>query len=117
MTKDGFYSAVKSKTIRPDQVMVRARRPDDLKRLLAAINSDARVITTLKADYRYRVIIPTESWALYLAKAAREIDYSNFKDASCAGDKDRHDAYMDCWVALLGLQFDYLKRRKFTGYK
>ncbi len=100
----GFYSAIRKPEMHKDQIMVRARRVDDLKRLLKAIGNDTDIISTPKADYAFRVIIPVEAWAKYLYDSAMDIDYSNFKDASCKGDHYRHKAYMDCWAALLRLQ-------------
>ena len=102
--KGGFYSVIRKPEMPKDQIMVRARRKDDLERLLKAIGSDTDIISTPKADYAIRVIIPVEAWAQYLYDSAMGIDYSNFKDASCKGDHTRHDAYMDCWAALLRLQ-------------
>jgi hypothetical protein len=103
-SKGGFYSAVKNKTIKPGEIMVRGRRRDDLERLIKAIGSDVDVISTPGSDYAFRVIIPVEAWAQYLYDSALDINYDNFKDASCKGDHERHEAYMDVWVALLGLQ-------------
>ena len=102
--KGGFYSAIRKPDMPKDQIMVRARRKDDLERLLKTIGSDTAIISTPKADYAFRVIIPVEAWAQYLYDSAMGIDYSNFKDASCKGDHARHEAYMDCWAALLRLQ-------------
>jgi len=107
----GFYSAIRKPDMPQDQIMVRGRRKDDLQRLLKAIGSKAEVIDTPRADYRFRVIIPTVEWARYLSEAAMGISYSNFKDASCAGDHARHEAYMDCWVALLRLQDGHYRQK------
>ena len=107
--KGGFYSAIRKPDMPKDQIMVRARRKDDLERLLNAIGDVSDIISTPNADYAFRVIIPVESWAGYLYNSAREIDYSNFKDASCKGDHSRHKAYIHCWGALLGLQSGSLR--------
>jgi hypothetical protein len=100
----GFYSAIRKPDMPQDQIMVRGRRKDDLERLLKAVGSKTEIVETPRADYRFRVIIPTAVWAQYLSEAAMSVDYSNFKDVACVGDHARHAAYMNCWVALLGLQ-------------
>lgn len=116
-TKDGFYSAVKSETISEDQIMVRARKHDDLRKLVAQLGVKAKILTTNYADYKFRVILSQEEWATYLAKSAFDIDYTNFKDVACAGDYERHEVYMDVWASLFAWQNrmygrakDYMRR-------
>ena len=111
-TTQGFYSAVKKIGIGRGNIMVRARRYDDLERLLESVGSKARITITPRVDYGFRVVIPIELWAQYLSKAAMGISYDNFKDASCAGDELRHNAYMDCWYALLRLQHGDITSRR-----
>ena len=46
-----------------------------------ALACEAEVIATPMADYPYRVIVPREEFAAWLADRAIGVDYSNFKSA------------------------------------
>lgn len=97
----GFFSVVQTNTIAQDEVMVRGRCVDDLRRLIDAIDMPMEKIhLTPGADYIARVIIPREKWAQYLADQAMKIDYPNFKDTIPHDDKDRYYAYSGAWLAL-----------------
>lgn len=103
-TTRGFYSAVRT----PEgQVMVRGRVRDDLERL-ADLARDLgleapQVLTTPRADYRYRVLLNMENWVRLAAALAGEIDYPNFKNR-VHGEPERDRAYMGVWSAMNRLQ-------------
>lgn len=98
-TKDGFFSAVTRDTIRDDELMIRGRFHEDLRRMLDAIGLNEKIFFTPEADYLCRTIIPRVKWAEYVAKAIQEIDYGNFKNAACA-DEDRYRAYHGVWLEM-----------------
>lgn len=93
-------------TIGRDEVMVRARQYDDLERLLNILGIEKRIYITPHDDYLCRVILPKEEWVRYVANTAQQIDYSNFKDASCQDDDDRYHAYSGVWLALRSWQME-----------
>ncbi len=102
-TTDGFFSAVADRN-RPGHVVVRMRLRDDGERLQAAIGA-GEVIETRGADYRFRICATHSQWSAYLAAAAAEIDYPNFKAAVAARDgMQRAHIYSDVWAVMRELQ-------------
>jgi hypothetical protein len=93
---DSFYSIVAHRS-RPGYLLVRARRPGDIERLLPG----AKVQVMPRADYRYRTVAPAKDVARALATRVQAIEYTNFK-ASAAGDLA--GAYAEIWAILAGLQ-------------
>ena len=63
-----------------------------------------RIIETPPSDYRFRTVLKKSDWARYLAEAALELDYDNFKDTVPKRDLLRQEAYLRCWEALLDWQ-------------
>lgn len=60
---------------RPGMLLVRARRPGDIERILPG----ASVEVTPRADYRYRAVAPAAKVADAIATRIQTIDYTNFK--------------------------------------
>lgn len=106
--QNGAYSIVK-KNCEPDELLVRARVYDDLKRLSERLNiQESAIIETPRADYRFRMTVKASAFAEYLATAALAIDYQNFKTSlpfETQLDKKRVLAYTDVWSALYRLQY------------
>lgn len=99
MTKNGFLSAVKKTP--GEKITVRARRLDDIKYAAKRMGLEPEdILKNAGTDYPYRIVVPQAEFARFMAQEAHDIDYANFKDAACAGDKKRHDAYFKCWEAL-----------------
>ena len=94
--KDGFFSAVAHRE-KPDHVMVRARRREDIEALARALGAEAEL--TPNADYAYRVTVPKSDFADYMQASVLDLDYPNFKSA-CAGHGARSRAYMDVWSVM-----------------
>lgn len=82
----------------PGTLLVRARRPGDIERLLPG----AQVRVTPGADYRYRTTAPAGEVAAALARAAQSIDYANFK--ASVRDPELAGAYGRIWQILADLQ-------------
>jgi hypothetical protein len=105
--QNGAYSIVK-KNCEPDELLVRARVLDDLKRLAEKLNiPETAIIETPRADYLYRMTVKVGAFAEYLATALFAIDYQNFKTSlpfNTQLDKKRALAYTAVWSALHHLQ-------------
>ena len=102
-TTDGFFSAVAHRDD-PETILVRARVREDALRLQEAIGQ-GEVTETPDADYRYRVLLPRETWSAYLAAAGDTIDYPNFKNAVAARQgADRARVYAGVWSVMFELQ-------------
>ncbi len=98
--KDGFFSAVAHRD-KPDHVMVRARRKEDIEALARALGAEAEL--TPNADYAYRVTVPKSDFADYMQASVLDLDYPNFKSA-CAGYGARSQAYHDVWTVMNDFQ-------------
>jgi len=98
MLNNCFLSIV-SKDCRRDELMVRARRRGDIKKVFTA----ARVVhTPYPADYRYRAVVKRTEVAKAIAAQVDLIDYGNFKDS--VRDDRLHNAYMRVWGAMLSIE-------------
>ncbi len=102
-TKDGFFSAVEHRGDKR-MVCVRARVRQDLVNLREKLPGASRIVTTPDADYAFRVVVDKRRWAGYVAAAARDIDYDNFKNATTRECPHRSRAYHAVWSAMARLQ-------------
>lgn len=114
ITKTGFYSAVQHNTD-TQLVVVRTRVKADavvLRGWYKTWLKDAgkgwpkpRVTSYQRSDYPWRVIMPRAAWADYLATAALDIDYGNFKSKVAAVQgAERAHVYSKVWSALIDLE-------------
>jgi len=94
---DSFLSIV-SKDCKPDELLVRARRPGDIEKIFP----DATVTEYGRSDYRYRAVVPKAEVIGRLTTEIEDIDYANFKDA--VQDHELHNAYLDMWTTMSKLQ-------------
>jgi hypothetical protein len=96
-----------------DELLVRTRSKVDIDKLKQKLKAEyqfnGEVIETPKADYAYRMICTREIFASFIANAAMELDYDNFKNTIPRIDYQRHEAYMKCWESMYEWQRD-LKR-------
>lgn len=86
-------------------LLVRSRKAGDIE----AVFPDAEVIEGGGTDYRYRARVDREQVAQAMADQVRAVTYPNFKGA--VRDRDRHDAYMDVWSAMMRFQEGGHRRR------
>lgn len=93
-----FLSIVDKGDTTGQTLLVRARKAGDIE----AIFPDADVIEGAGTDYRYRARIDRELVAQAMADQVRAVTYPNFK--STVKDRERHDAYMDVWNAMMRFQ-------------
>lgn len=105
---DAFLSivALPLEADKPDFLSVRARVKGDLERVFG----DVRVTHTPLADYAYRAEVFFGDVMDVIGARIQAIDYTNFK--ASVKEKDRHDAYLRCWVAMRDLQEKRLTKRK-----
>ena len=109
-TVEGFYSVVQ-KDCAGDEVLVRTRQKSDLLNLGERLGVKLNIEENAGTDYRFRAIVNKTDWAFYLADAADEIEYRNFKNTVSKKDVRRRDAYQRCWEALFEWQ-ESSRRRK-----
>jgi hypothetical protein len=83
---------------KPNHLLVRARIKGDIE----AVFPNAEVFTDDTADYLYRAVITRAEVGEKMKEVTEEIYYDNFK-ASVVNPR-RHDAYMDVWGIMNGLQ-------------
>lgn len=111
MTTQGFYSVVAHRT-QADLFIVRARVRKDLAALERQLPGvEAEIYEDRSADYRWRVLVTREDWALAVSRLALEVDYANFKSA--VRDRQgarRANAYHRVWDVLTGLEPKFWKR-------
>jgi hypothetical protein len=103
LTTRGFYSAVATKDD-PDTIVVRARVRADLEALRGLVG-DPEILEGVGTDYRYRVRVSRARWEAAVTELAREIDYTNFKNAvSDRQGASRAHTYSEVWHTLHELQ-------------
>ena len=104
-TREGFFSVVHDRYCEPDEVMILARKAEDIERLTDALEGRVGLVLEFKhTDYRYRMAVKKITWAEYLRRSSMEIDYENYRDLIAADDKDRYEAYSKCWNSLKNWQ-------------
>lgn len=91
---DGFISVVEDFK-EPEYLWLRSRTKGQLEKLYP----DYKPSYTPDNDYAYRIKVPRESVALFLAEAVREINYTNFKNA--IQDNEYHSACSKVWTAFM----------------
>jgi len=115
-TKTGFYSIVHKPPCKEDELLVRTRSKDDIDKLQKQLKEkykfNGEVIESPKADYAYRMIVPREVFALFIATTALDLNYDNFKNTIRGKDYQRHDAYFRCWEAMYEWQRDLQRVKK-----
>lgn len=83
-TKTGFISVVKH-TEKADFLLVRARRREDLEAIVEPMLASGYplddITETPEADYRFRVVMPRDCFAVVMSELVDQIDYPNFKDS------------------------------------
>ena len=97
MLSDLFVSIV-AKDCKPDELMVRARRPGDIEKLFPGV-----VVTEYTAsDYHYRAAVKKSEIKIALVNEVNRVIYDNFK--SWVDDEALHRAYIQVWTAMASLQ-------------
>lgn len=87
---DGFISVVQNRE-NDDELLVRARRREILKRLFP----NKKAFTDKHADYRYRLFVTRDEFKAVVAARVEEINYDNFKNS--VENEELHDLYARFW--------------------
>lgn len=96
-TNRGFYSLV-DKGCKPDELLVRARRPGDLEVMFPG----CKVEKSTSTDYAYRAVIKRADVVAAMTAEVARINYSNFKNSVI--DDALHNAYAAFWGIHARLQ-------------
>ncbi len=98
---DAFLSIVAHRD-HPERLLVRSRIEGDIERAFSEEERAAcgEVFQILEADYRYRMEAPRYVVAALLARQARTMTYTNFKDSIPGDHKKRKLAYMRVWSVM-----------------
>lgn len=108
-TEDGFYSAVReTHGHHRGEIVVRARRKDDLERFVKRFGTGSKIHTTGLGefrDYGYRIWLTEDAFALAMGELAKSIGYSNFKSRvlKTLGGKREHMLH-SVWSIMAKLQ-------------
>ncbi len=94
---DAFLSFV-SKDCKPDELLVRARRPGDIEKIF----TKAKVTEYDKSDYQFRAVIKRTEVVEALTGEVQRVVYNNFKNS--VRDNDLHHAYNAVWGVMAKLQ-------------
>lgn len=97
MLNDAFLSFV-SKDCKPDELLVRARRPGDIEKIF----DKAKVTEYDKSDYQFRAVVKRTAVEEALVGEVKRVVYNNFKNS--VRDNDLHHAYHDVWTTMAKLQ-------------
>lgn len=115
----GFFSVVKvvhgddCGSVGVPNYYVRSRIRGHLEMLLKRHRLLIEIRETPDNDYRFRIVIPANKWALVCATESREIQCANFKKeagfvASAAGKAMHGAEYLDAlhrvWMVMNGMQ-------------
>ncbi|MDY0361161.1 MAG: hypothetical protein RBR08_06900 [Desulforegulaceae bacterium] len=103
---DGFFSisiSIKDQNL----IQVRARKKHDLKNAANNIDPNLKIHEYSGSDYRYRIYITRKQLEDYMVFTAKNIDYSNFKNAVHKKDMEEEmdkklldekmDSYFNVW--------------------
>ena len=63
----------------------------------------AKIIETLDADYRWRIVLTPSKWIVIAMKLAEDVDYGNFKNAASANGIDTH-SHHQVWSIMMAEQ-------------
>ena len=111
MTTLGFFSVTSAFTSkngvkgkrRKGWTQVRARSIADLNRLLTRFGSKTKIISTMKADYPFRIVIKNSMWSEWIRQLAADAnEVQNFKGAIT--DQLRHATYFRVWQELMDIE-------------
>jgi len=103
MSKIGFFSIVEKPK---GKICIRSRKRQDLSTLKLLFGTDAQIIRTPNADYRFRMILNRSFFEEQFVKLARLVDYSNFKDAVGKVNRKREALYHKVWYDLLPIEHE-----------
>lgn len=101
----GFFSI----SVQDGKTVVRARLQKHLEALAKRFPNEvsvAAIVTTMQADYRYRVVLTKKAWAAVNAELVAEQSWANFKNeaAKVNGQDDYLRTLHQIWEVMYGVQ-------------
>ena len=104
MTKIGFFSIVEKpigRGVGSGWIQIRARCKQDLENLQEELAlCDCKIITTVRADYHYRIVLQRDVFEVHFPEFLKLVTYSNFKDEVSKTNKRRELLYHQVWWLL-----------------
>lgn len=109
MTDKGFYSVTRLEDTENHQVRARCREHLEALKAAHAELAGCTVLEYPTADYRWRIVAPSETVADVVASEVRVIDYPNFKNraaqvAPVASRRGYLHALHEVWSVMYALQ-------------
>ena len=98
MLDRAFLSIVHKPPCGPNELLVRARRKEDIARVF----HKPKVTRSTDSDYLYRAVIDKDEVIEAISHEIGGIDYDNFKDN--VEDPILHEAYVKVWSAMAEIQ-------------
>ena len=105
-TKVGFFSIVRKEE---KDFHVRARLRPDLVELLDLAGIESEIFESEYADYRFRIVVDSNTVRKIGAVLFKEIDYDNFKNTihDSSTQREKYEAYGTIWSTMWELQEGY----------
>ena len=102
-TKVGFFSIVRKKE---KDFHVRARLRPDLVELMNLAGIESEIFESEYADYRFRIVVDSDTVRKIGAVLFKEIDYDNFKNTihDSSTQREKCEAYRNIWSMMWVLQ-------------
>ena len=104
-TKVGFFSIVRKEE---KDFHVRARLRPDLVELMDLAGIETEIFESEYADYRFRIVVDSDTVRKIGAVLFKEIDYDNFKNTihDSSTQREKCEAYNNIWSLMWALQED-----------
>ena len=105
-TKVGFFSIVRKDE---KDFHVRARLRPDLVELMDLAGIESEIFESEYADYRFRIVVDSNTVRKIGAVLFKEIDYDNFKNTihDSPTQREKYEAYGTIWSTMWELQEGY----------
>ena len=102
-TKVGFFSIVRKEE---KDFHVRARLRPDLVELMDLAGIESEIFESEYADYRFRIVVDSDTVSKIAAGLFEEIDYDNFKNTiyDSPTQREKCEAYGNIWSLMWALQ-------------
>ena len=102
-TKVGFFSIVRKEE---KDFHVRARLRPDLVEMMDLAGIESEIFESEYADYRFRIVVDSNTVRKIGAVLFKEIDYDNFKNTihDSSTQSEKYEAYGNIWSVMWALQ-------------
>ena len=102
-TKVGFFSIVRKEE---KDFHVRARLRPDLVEMMELTGIESKIFESEYTDYRFRIVVDSDTVRKIGAIHFQEIDYDNFKNTihDSSTQREKYETYGNIWSLMWGLQ-------------